>query len=244
VFRKTGKNSSCLKSSFSIFSRLSISPRIKNTRTESQTRNRCSLPDPGNEGRQGEGGGARNSIGPCDRLRNDTEDHYGEVAVNTEYRAESASDIWVPVADVYPRWTQAEGKEHLYVEPGSWVIVAEDDEALRSLFGEALRGKGLQVLPAANGIEAVELYRENADKVWLVVADVIMPGMDGLSAAIEMRKIDDNVFFLFMSGSDPQQIGKTGVNIEDIPNADFFMKPFAFSDMTRRIRMLESTHQA
>jgi CheY-like chemotaxis protein len=68
------------------------------------------------------------------------------------------------------------------------------------LFGDALREKGLHVLSAANGLEALELYRENADKVWLVVTDVIMPGMDGLTAAVEMQKIDKNVFFLFMSG--------------------------------------------
>jgi CheY-like chemotaxis protein len=130
------------------------------------------------------------------------------------------------------------------MKPGSWVIVAEDDAVLRTLLSETLRGEGFKVLPAANGLEALKFYTENADKVWLVVADVIMPGMDGLTAAIEMRKIDDNVSFLLMSGCDSERIGKIGIKIEDIPNSAFFPKPFAFSDMMSKIRMLWSPPQA
>ena len=233
MFWKTGINGIYRKSSFSIFLRLSIWPRTKGARTESQTRNHCSLPFPGNEGRQSEGSGARNIIGSYDSLWNDTENHYDETAMDGEYGARGAFDTRTP----------AGGKEHLHIKPGAWVIVAEDDEVLRSLFGEALREKGFQVLPAANGLEALELYRENADKVWLVVTDVMMPGMDGLSAAIEMRRIDDNVFFLFMSGYDPQRIGENGITIKNIPNSDFFLKPFTFSDVISRIRILSSPHQ-
>lgn len=133
-------------------------------------------------------------------------------------------------------------KPPIYIKPGSWVIVAEDDLVLRSLFSDVLREKDLHVLSAANGLEALELYRENADKILLVITDIIMPGMDGLTAAVEMRKTDKNVFFLFMSGHDPQALEEAGVNIEDIPNSDFYQKPFAFTDMIGRIRMPGTPH--
>ena len=133
-------------------------------------------------------------------------------------------------------------KQDIYIKPASWVIVAEDDVVLRSLFGDALREKGLHVLSAANGLEALELYRENADRIRLVVTDVIMPGMDGLTAAVEMRKIDKNVYFLFMSGHDPQAIEEAGFSMDDIPDSDFYQKPFAFNDMIGRIRMPGAPH--
>ena len=133
-------------------------------------------------------------------------------------------------------------RQPIYIKPGSWVIIAEDDLVLQSLFSDALREKGLHVLSAANGLEALELYRENADKILLVITDIIMPGMDGLTAAVEMRKTDKNVFFLFMSGHDPQALEEAGVNIEDIPNSDFYQKPFAFTDMIGRIRMPGTPH--
>ena len=122
---------------------------------------------------------------------------------------------------------------------GSFVMVVEDDAAFRWLLGEALRYEGFEVLIAANGIEALQLYRENSDNVWLVVADIVMPEMDGLTAATEMRKIDDNVFFIFMSGYDSEWIDRIGIKMEDIPNSGFFRKPFAFRELTSRIRTLE-----
>jgi DNA-binding response OmpR family regulator len=129
--------------------------------------------------------------------------------------------------------------DRLRAEARSFVMVVEDDATFRWLLGEALRYEGFEVLTAANGIEALQMYRENSDNVWLVVADIVMPEMDGLTAATEMRKIDDNVFFIFMSGYDSGRINGIGMKMEDIPNSEFFRKPFAFREMTSRIRMLE-----
>jgi DNA-binding response OmpR family regulator len=128
-------------------------------------------------------------------------------------------------------------------EVGSFVMVAEDDGAFRWLLSETLRNAGFGVLTAEDGIEALRLFRENAGTVWLVIADIFMPGMDGLTAAIEMRKIDDKVFFIFMSGYDSERIDRIGIRMEDIPRSDFFRKPFAFRDMTSRIRTLQRSRE-
>jgi two-component system cell cycle sensor histidine kinase/response regulator CckA len=124
------------------------------------------------------------------------------------------------------------------------VLIAEDDMALRFLLSEALRQEGFEVLSATDGIEAVELYRSNAEAVKVVVTDIVMPGMDGLTAAVEMRKIEDNVSFLFMSGHGPERIKEIGISLEDIPNSAFLQKPFAFKDMMNMIWMMESRHDA
>jgi YesN/AraC family two-component response regulator len=71
-----------------------------------------------------------------------------------------------------------------------------------------------------------------------------MPVMDGLNAASAMRKIDDNIFFLFISGYEGENLKERGINTEDIPNAGFLFKPFTFQDMICRIRMLGLPHQA
>ena len=129
-------------------------------------------------------------------------------------------------------------EEPVHLEHCSGVIVAEDDTAFRFLLGEALREEGFEVLSAANGSEALELYRKNAEKVSLAILDVTMPDMDGLTAATEMRKVDDNVFFLFTSGYEREHLKERGINMEDIPNADFLFKPFTFKDMIDRMRRL------
>lgn len=159
-----------------------------------------------------------------------------------EYGMGSACGIRISETDFYGAWRSEGGQKQMQVELGSWVIVAEDDAVLRLLFCEALTEKGLQVLPAANGLEALELYRKNADRIWLVIADIIMPGIDGLTAAVEMRKINDEVYFLFMSGLDFRHIGLKSIKIEDIPNSNFFLKPFAFKDVINRIQTLKTPH--
>jgi DNA-binding response OmpR family regulator len=139
--------------------------------------------------------------------------------------------------------TQTSKGSPLQIDPGFSVIIAEDDPVLRSLFSEALIEKGLQVLIAADGLEALRLYRENADRVWLVISDVIMPGIDGLTAAVEMRKINDKVSFLFMSGRDFRRIGVGGIKIEEIPNSNFFLKPFAFKEVITKIQTMKLPHR-
>jgi len=142
------------------------------------------------------------------------------------------------LSDVIDTQSAEEITASVQAESCSWVIVAEDDEALRFLLSEALSQEGFEVLCAANGREALELYRRNADKVSLAIVDVFMPEMDGVTAAIEMRKIDANVFFLFISGYDFEHLKEQGFSLESIPNADFLPKPFAFKDMMGRIRIL------
>jgi two-component system, cell cycle sensor histidine kinase and response regulator CckA len=131
----------------------------------------------------------------------------------------------------------------LHAHPGSCVMIVEDDASLRWMLSQALSKDGFEVLTAESGIEALRLYRENTDKVWLVVADIMMPEMDGLTAATEMRKIDDNVWFIFMSGYDAERIDRIGIKMEDIPRAEFFRKPFAFRDLTSRIKALDRSRQ-
>jgi DNA-binding response OmpR family regulator len=125
-------------------------------------------------------------------------------------------------------------------EPGSFIMIVEDDTSLRWLLSEALRTEGFTVLTAEDGSEAVQLYRQNAAKIWLVITDIMMPRMDGLTAALEMRKIDNNVFFIFMSAYDSERVNRIGIRMEDIPDCDFFRKPFSFKDMTSRIRRVEN----
>lgn len=148
-------------------------------------------------------------------------------------------DTRIPEAEMTETQTPHGVKEESRPQARSFVMIVEDDAAFRWLLSEALSKEGFEVLTAANGIEALQLYREHIGEVWLVAADVMMPEMDGLTAAREMRKIDDNVSFIFMSGYDSERIDRIGIKVEDIPRSDFLRKPFGLKDMTNRIRTLE-----
>ena len=63
-------------------------------------------------------------------------------------------------------------------EPGTGVLVVDDEPAVRSLLEVGLRREGLQVWSAAGGRQAVELYREHPGAIGVALLDVLMPGME------------------------------------------------------------------
>ena len=66
------------------------------------------------------------------------------------------------------------------------ILIAEDNEDLRGMLGQFLGANGYRTVGAADGHEAVEAAaRERPD---LIIMDLGMPGMDGLSAVAELRR--------------------------------------------------------
>jgi PAS domain S-box-containing protein len=80
------------------------------------------------------------------------------------------------------------------------VLVAEDEKLLQNMAVRLLTNKGYKVLTAANGLEAVRIYQENADKIDLVILDVVMPGIGGPDALDRIRGIKPQVRALLASG--------------------------------------------
>jgi two-component system cell cycle response regulator CpdR len=65
------------------------------------------------------------------------------------------------------------------------ILVADDEEMIRALAKAALASAGHEVLTAANGLEAVALYRSFPKLIALVITDMKMPLMDGHGLLIE-----------------------------------------------------------
>lgn len=80
------------------------------------------------------------------------------------------------------------------------ILVADDEEAVRQLVAAVLQSAGHQVLTAANGLEAVALYRSYADRIGLVITDVRMPVMDGIQAFYRIRETRPDAKVIVMSG--------------------------------------------
>jgi CheY-like chemotaxis protein len=73
----------------------------------------------------------------------------------------------------------------------SRVLVVDDQSHVRSAILVALEAKGFSTTTAENGADGLKLFR--ASKFDLVIADIYMPGMDGVRLIKEMRTIDPNL---------------------------------------------------
>jgi two-component system, OmpR family, response regulator len=80
------------------------------------------------------------------------------------------------------------------------VLVVDDLPLVREVLRASLRCHGFQVRLAADGQEAIELYRRDHDAIALVLLDVQMPGVDGPAVLTALRAIEPDVRAFFMTG--------------------------------------------
>jgi len=79
------------------------------------------------------------------------------------------------------------------------VLVVDDDTTIAATFSEILRGEGYEVVTAGTGAEAVQLVRERAFD--LILLDLVMPGMDGLTALRRLRAVDPRAAVVILAAN-------------------------------------------
>jgi len=114
------------------------------------------------------------------------------------------------------------------------ILLAEDDEAVRSLTEQVLTEFGYRIISAVDGQDAVQKYLANKDSIQMLLFDLIMPNRNGKEAYDEIRKVCPGVRILFMSGYTADIIDTK--NLED--GAEIIEKPFSSNDLARKVRTL------
>ena len=113
------------------------------------------------------------------------------------------------------------------------VMLVEDDDALRGAVGRALRLEGYEVDEASGGAEA--LARLASLRAGLVVLDVLMPEMDGLTVCQRLRERGDRTPVLLLTARDLVADRVQGLNAGA---DDYLTKPFALDELLARVRAL------
>ena len=114
--------------------------------------------------------------------------------------------------------------------PGS-VLVVDDSWYVQSLMRDALEAAGLQVHCAGDAAEAIRLHRELRPN--LVLMDVVLPDMDGITASARIRDLDPHARILVVSGFVDEaarlQARQAGI-------AGFVTKPVSGRELVARVR--------
>lgn len=113
------------------------------------------------------------------------------------------------------------------------VLVVENEPAIREITTAILRDLAYCVLEAANGMEALEVFGENANKVDLLLADVVLPGgMRGSEVARRITESRPEVRVLFMSGYSEDAILHHG-RLD--PGVQLISKPFRREQLAHKV---------
>jgi PAS domain S-box-containing protein len=115
------------------------------------------------------------------------------------------------------------------------ILIAEDEDGIRETLTRTLSGAGYTVLSAVDGSSALELAGQHAERIDLLISDVVMPGMlgDELAAHLLERRPDTKV--LFMSGYAGDLMNRYGVLQPDVT---VLPKPFTEDELLTAIRAM------
>ena len=110
------------------------------------------------------------------------------------------------------------------------VLIVDDDRGVREALAEYLQTLEYSVVTADDGQDALNKYREG--EVDIILADLIMPNMDGMELLKRIREVNDDLIFLMITGHPSIS---TAVGSISLGADDYVTKPFHLEEVKARV---------
>jgi len=114
-------------------------------------------------------------------------------------------------------------------------LIVDDDKSVLRNCATMVRLIGLEVITAHDGSAAISRFQQQADEIDVVIMDLTMPNMDGITAMQEIYKIRPDAKILLASGFKKEELDKREASK---PPAGFIRKPYSMSELKREIRQV------
>ncbi|MGH7266785.1 MAG: ATP-binding protein [Candidatus Rokuibacteriota bacterium] len=115
------------------------------------------------------------------------------------------------------------------------ILLAEDQDELRELLRETLVDRGYTVLPAADGLEALDVAARHPGRIDLLLTDVVMPRLNGSETADRLVAVRPDVKVIYMTGHTDDAVLHQGVQDG---SAVLMQKPFTPEALARQVRQV------
>ncbi len=158
----------------------------------------------------------------------------GHVAVETAPGRGTTFLVYLPLVEKVEEEARVPGERAPEPSRGTeTVLLAEDEDLVRTLVRSVLQGAGYSVLETRDGEEALSLARERKTPIHLLLTDMVMPRMNGRVLVERLREFHPEARVLVMSGYSDEIFGGS----EGLPaGADFLPKPFAPAALAQKVR--------
>jgi len=159
--------------------------------------------------------------------------HRGAIRITTEPGKGSSFRVFFPA--LHDSGVRGEAKKEA---SGTWrgsgtVLLVDDEETVLSVGRRMLELLGFSVMTAANGIEALAIFREHGASIACVILDLTMPMMNGVETFRELKQIRPDVRVIVTSGYSEYEISErfAGNTV-----SGFVQKPYHFEDFAAKLK--------
>jgi PAS domain S-box-containing protein len=162
--------------------------------------------------------------------------HRGIIRVDSQPGQGTTFHIFLPVS---AKAAVAEPtRDDAFLRGSGTVLLVDDEDGIRLVAGRILQQLGYEVLPAESGLQALEIFRRERDRIDLVILDMLMPGMGGSETFQELKVIDPGVRVLLSSGysleGEAQQAMAAGAR-------GFIQKPYRLAVLSNKVAEILDT---
>jgi CheY-like chemotaxis protein len=159
--------------------------------------------------------------------------HHGAIKVDSPAGKGTTFRLLFPVTQKVVRTRETKAVAPTPAKLTGTILLADDEETIRTLGRRMLQNVGFEVVTAADGRDAIDKFAANRERIDLVILDLTMPHYDGESCYLELCQLKPGVKVILCSGYDEQAIVSrfSGRGL-----AGFVQKPYTSGELLARIR--------
>ncbi|GFE56988.1 ATP-binding protein [Geobacter sp. AOG1] len=150
--------------------------------------------------------------------------HDGALQLSSRPGVGTTFKVYLPLSFVSdPAETKPAACQTTVATGSGTILLVDDEEDLRIIGPIRLKALGYSSLTAANGLEALRIYREKGNGIDLILLDLLMPEMDGVETYYRLRELSKTIPIVFCSGCSIEELP---ADILDDEHTGFLKKPY------------------
>ena len=166
-------------------------------------------------------------------VRGIVEKHSGFITLKTAVGRGTTFQVYLPASETSVGTLSNSPLPSIPRGHGELILIVDDEADIREVVSATLISHGYRVLVAVDGLEAVALFAPRSAEIKLVITDLHMPGLEGGTLAIVLRRLDPGVRLLAMSGLSAGR--SRAAPLPGIFGDAFMKKPFTMETLLKTV---------